>query len=117
MCGNESLVVPKKTKSPKPKPKLTQAILISFIANGENVKEFVDELLREFEEIEYFKYKMYEKKVTIVRDNKAKLQFVMYHSGETALEDPDMKSAIKLIKAKDRTKKLKVETIPYFTES
>ena len=101
----------------KPKqPKLTQAIMISFIAKGENVKEFADELMKEFEEIEYFKYKMYEKVITIMRKDKAKFQFVMYHSGAEAMKDPDMLSAIEIIRAKERTKKLKVETIPYFTE-
>ena len=99
------------------KPQLTQAILISFTAKSENVKVFADELMKECVKIKYFEYKMYEKKITIVRENKAKFQFIMYHSGESAMEDPDMIQAMAVLEAQEEISKLKVETIPYFLEA
>ena len=107
----------KKVETVKQKPKLTQAVVISFSAKSENVREFAAELLKECEEIEYFKYKMYERKVSMIREDKVKFQFVMYHSGENAMEDPDMLAALSLFKDQENIRKLKVEAIPYFLES
>ena len=103
-------------KKNEQKQTLTQAILISFIAKGDDVKEFTDELMKECEETEYFKNKMYENKIEFVRDNKAKFQFVMFHSGKHAMEDPNLKWAVDRLDRQERVRGLKVSTIPYFIE-
>ena len=105
-----------KTKSKRSKPKLTQAVLISFTVKTKNVKQYSDEMMAECRKIPYFQYKMYENKINIVNDSKAKFQFLMFHSGDNAMEDPDLVQAMFLLEARGTVSKLKVETIPYFLE-
>ena len=115
---SESVPVSKiRNAQSKPKTELTQAIMVSFTAKIENVKQYSDELTAKCKKIEYFKFKMYEKKITVVNDRKAKFQFIMFHSGDDVMEDPDLNEAMSILQAEEPVSKLKVETIPYFLDS
>ena len=100
-----------------------QAILLAFQTTGDNARDYGYELIERLMNIDGFAEKVFEKKLSMGKQNRARITIVIRVDADIDVEEDMMKNhsvqaAIEMLKSEsDNVKKIKVQAGPYFIKA